>query len=163
MTDVRTRVQQSIHIDASPGQVYAYCLDPEKLFAGDPKQVVESTPSPDGLGTTARLSLRTGVMEEDDRLEYVEVVPDERIDIAMQPTMSFGRWEHPRHETALYTLSHRFEPEQDGTRMTLTVMVHDPPLYERMIDRLEGSGPDRLVHNRLRRIKEAVEGATVTE
>ncbi|MDO8152634.1 SRPBCC family protein [Isoptericola sp. b408] len=159
---MRTRVQQSIHIDATPGRAYAYCLDPEQLFAGDPKHVVESSTSPDGVGTTARLSRSAGVMEEDDRLEYVEVVPDERIDIAMQPTMSFSRWEHPRHETALYTLSHVFEPERGGTRMTLTVMVHDPPLYERLIDRFEGRGPDRLVHDRLQRIKEAVESGTAT-
>ncbi|MEG3613726.1 SRPBCC family protein [Isoptericola haloaureus] len=159
MTDIRTRVEQSIHIDASPGQVYRYCLDPEQLFAGDPKHVVESRTTPEGVGTTARLSMRSGPMEEDDRLEYVEVVPDERIDIAMQPTMSLIGLEHPRHDTALYTLSHLFAPDGEGTTMTLTVTVHDPPLYERMIDRLEGKGPDRLVHHRLQRIKEAVETA----
>jgi hypothetical protein len=39
------------------------------------------------------------------------------------------------------------------------VQVHDPPLHERLIDRLEGKGPDRMVHNRLARIAKAVEAA----
>ena len=57
-------------------------------------------------------------------------------------------------------VTHEFEPHDGGPRMTLRVQVHDPPLYERMIDRLEGKGPDRLVHNRLQRIAQAVEGST---
>jgi hypothetical protein len=41
--------------------------------------------------------------------------------------------------------------------MTLKVQVHDAPLYERMIDRLEGKGAEKMVHNRLQRIAKAVE------
>jgi hypothetical protein len=47
--------------------------------------------------------------------------------------------------------------------MTLRVQVHDRPLSERMIDRLEGKGPERLVHNRLQRIARAVETSTAGE
>ena len=112
---------------------------------------------PGGVGTTAHLSMKMGVLEEDDRLEYVEVVPDRRIEIAMQPTMSVIGLKQARTKTALYTLAHGFEPDGDGTRMTLRVVVHDPPLYERLIDKLEGKAPDRLVHNRLRRIADAIE------
>lgn len=43
--------------------------------------------------------------------------------------------------------------------MTLRVQVHDPPLSERIIDKFEGKGPDRMVHNRLQRIARAVEAS----
>lgn len=162
MTDVRTRAEESIHIDAPPSATFGYCLDPRRLFAGDPKHVVDAEVTPDGVGTTAHLSMKAGVLEEDDRLEYITVVPDRRIEIAMQPTMSLSGLAKVRHETALYTLIHEFEPDRGGTRMTLKVQVHDAPLYERMIDRLEGKGPERLVRNRLQRIAKAVEGASET-
>ncbi len=157
MTDVKTRVDDSIHIDASPSAAFGYCLDPRRLFAGDPKHVVDAQVTSGGVGTTAHLSMTFGVLEEADRLEYVEVVPDRRIEIAMQPTVSLSGLGRPRHETALYSLVHEFEPEAGGTRMSLKVLVHDAPLYERMIDRLEGKGPDKMVHNRLQRIAKAVE------
>jgi len=156
MTEVRTRLEDSIHIEAPPSAVFGYCLDPRKLFAGDPKHVVDAQVTA-GVGTTARLSMKTGVIEEDDSLEYVEVVPDRRIEIAMQPTVSLRGVGKPSHETALYTLTHIFEPEATGTRMTLKVQVHDAPLFERMVDRLEGKGPERMVRNRLERIAKAVE------
>jgi carbon monoxide dehydrogenase subunit G len=159
MTDVRTRVEESIHVDAAPSAVFGYCLDPRQLFAGDPKQVVDAQVTPGGVGTTAHLTMKVGVLEEDDRLEYVEVLPDRRIEMAMQPTMSPRGLGKPHHETALYSLIHEFEPEGSGTRMTLKVQVHDAPLYERMIDRLEGKGPDKMVHKRLQRIAKAVEDA----
>lgn len=85
MTDERTRVEDSIRIDAQPSAVYAYCLDPHQLFAGDPKHVVDADVVAGGVGTTAHLSSKMGVMSEADRIEYVEVVPDRRIVIAMQP------------------------------------------------------------------------------
>lgn len=156
MSEVRTRVEQSIHVDAPPHEVFEYCLDPWRLFAGDPKHVVDAEVVEGGVGTTARLSMRFGVLEEDDRIEYVDVVPDKRIEIAMQPTMSPRGFDRPSHDTALYSLVHDFEPDGDGTRMTLTVQVHDAPLYERMIDRLEGKGPDRMVQARLQRVARAV-------
>lgn len=159
MSGVRTRVEDSIHVDAPVDAVFGYCLDPRQLFAGDPKHVVEAELTEGGVGTTARLSMQFGVMEEDDQLEYVEVVPGRRIEIAMQPTVSPRGLTRPHHETALYSLIHEFEPEGDGTRMTLRVQVHDAPLYERMIDRLEGKGTDRMVHKRLQRIAMAVEDA----
>ena len=159
MNDVTTRVEESIHIDAPPRTVYDHCLDPRRLFAGDPKHVVDAQVTSGGVGTTAHLSMKAGVLEEDDRLEYVTVVPDRRIEIAMQPTMSLSGLPKARHETALYTLIHDFEPEAGGTRMSLKVQVHDAPLFERMIDRLSKS-PERLVHNRLQRIAKAVETAS---
>jgi uncharacterized protein YndB with AHSA1/START domain len=159
MTDVRTVVEGSIHVEAPPSAVFGYCLDPRQLFAGDPKHVVDAQVTDGGVGTTAHLSMKAGVLEEDDRLEYVDIVPDRRIEIAMQPTMSLRGLAKPHHETALYSLIHGFEPEGDGTRMTLKVQVHDAPLYERMIDRLEGKGPDKMLHNRLQRVAKAVEDA----
>lgn len=159
MTDTRTRVEESIHIAAPPSAVYRYCLDPRQLFAGDPKQVVDAAVAPEGAGTTAELSMRIGLLEEHDRLEYVEVVPDRRIEIAMQPTMSPRGRVTPHRETALYRLIHEFEPEGHGTRMTLTVQVIDAPLVERLIDRLEDKGTHKLVFNRLQRVAKAVEEA----
>lgn len=81
MTDVRTVAEGSIHVDASPSAIFGYCLDPRRLFAGDPKHVVDAQVTDGGVGTTANLSMKAGVLEEDDRLEYVEIVPDRRIDI----------------------------------------------------------------------------------
>lgn len=159
MTDVNTIVEDSIHIDAPPSAVFAYCLDPQQLFAGDPKHVVDAHVIPGGVGTTAHLSMKMGVLEEADRIEYVEVVPDQRIVLAMHPTMSLGGPKGVHHETALYTLTHEFESEDGGTRMTLRAQVHDAPLYERMIGRLEGKGSDRMAHNRLQRIAQAVEAS----
>ena len=163
MTDARTRVEDSIHIDAPPSAVYAYCLDPHQLFAGDPKHVVDAAVVAGGVGTTAHLSSKMGVLTEADRIEYVEAVPDRRIVIAMQPTMSLGGSKGIHRDTAPYTLTHEFEPDEGGTRMTLRVQVHDPPLSERIIDKFEGKGPDRLVHNRLQRIAQAVEAARTVE
>jgi uncharacterized protein YndB with AHSA1/START domain len=163
MTATRTMVEESIHVDAPPSAVFDYCLDPRQLFAADPKHVVDAQLAPGGVGTTAHLSVKFGVLEEHDRLEYVEVVPDRRIEIAMQPTMSPRGLAKPHHETARYSLIHEFEPEGHGTVMTLRVQVHDAPLYERMIDRLEGKGPEKMVHNRLQRIAKAVEGAAAGE
>ncbi len=162
MTDV-TRVEKTIQVAAPPSAVFAYCLDPRQLFAGDPKHVVDADVVPGGVGTTAHLSMKMGVLEEDDRLEYIEVVPDRRIAIAMQPTMSVIGLERPRTETALYTLVHEFEPDGEGTRMTLRVVAHDPPLYERLIDKLERNAPDRLVHNRLQRIADALKDSLAEE
>jgi uncharacterized protein YndB with AHSA1/START domain len=88
MTDVRTRAKESIHVDAAPEAVFRHCLDPRQLFAGDPKHFVDAQVTDGSVGTTAHLSMKVGVLEEDDRLEYVEVVPDRRIEVAMQPTMS---------------------------------------------------------------------------
>ena len=162
MNEIRTRVEESIQINASPGAVFAYCLDPRQLFAGDPKHVMDTDVVPGGAGTSAHLSTRMGVLEEADRIEYIEVVPDRRIVIAMQPTMSLGGSKGVHHETALYTLTHEFDPEDGGTRMTLRVQSHDAPLYERMIDRFEGKGVVRMVRNRLERVAQAVE-ASVAE
>ncbi|WP_084126455.1 SRPBCC domain-containing protein [Demequina sp. NBRC 110054] len=160
MTDVITRVDESIYIDAMPHAVYTYCLDPRRLFAGDPKAVVESDVKNDGVGTTFSLKMASGPIEEDDVLEYVDVVPDKRIEIAMQPTMHVLRRHGAGHVTAPYSLVHVFEREGGGTQMTLKVQVHHPPLYERMMDRLEGKGPERMVQARLERVKHAVEGMT---
>lgn len=157
MTDVRTRVEQSVHVDAGPSAVFGYCLDPRRLFAGDPKHVVDAQVAPGGVGTTAHLAMKVGPFEESDRLEYVEVVPDRRIRIAMQPTVTPRGLPKPHRVTALYSLIHEFEPEGDGTRMTLRVQVHDEPLFERMMDHLEGKSADKMVHNRLQRIAKAVE------
>jgi uncharacterized protein YndB with AHSA1/START domain len=142
---------------ATTGACRAGSLDPRQVFAADPKHVVDAEVVPGGVGTTAHLSMKFGVLEEADRIEYLEVVPDRRIVMAMQPTMSRGKY---HHDTALYRLTHEFERDADGTRMTLRVQVHDRPLSERMIDRLEGKGPERLVRNRLQRIARAVEGST---
>ncbi|WP_082092243.1 SRPBCC family protein [Demequina pelophila] len=157
MTDVMTYVDESVHIDATPRDVFTYCLDPHRLFAGDPKHVVESDVVDGGQGTTARLSLKTGPVEEDDALEYVDVVPDARIEIAMRPTMHLRGGHGKGHETALFSLVHTFVPDGAGTTMSLTVEVHDPPAYERMMSRLEHGGAEKLVRNRLQRVKEAVE------
>jgi uncharacterized protein YndB with AHSA1/START domain len=159
MTDVRTRVEDSIQISAPPSAVFASCLDPRQLSAGDPKHVVDVDVVSGGVGTTAHLSSKMGALTEADRIEYVEAVPGRRIVIAMQPTMSLGGSKGLHSDTAPYTLTHEFEAEAGGTRMTLRVQVHDPPLHERLIDRLEGKGPDRMVHNRLARIAKAVEAA----
>lgn len=159
MTDVMTMAEESIHIAAPPNAVFAYCLDPRQLFAGDPKHVVDADVTPDGVGTTAHLSMRMGVLEEADRIEYVDVVQDRRIVIAMHPTMSLGGPRGIHHETALYTLTHEFEPDADGTRMTLRVQVHDAPLYERLIGRFEVKSTHQLVRDRLQRLAQAVEAA----
>ncbi len=39
--------------------------------------------------------------------------------------------------------------------MTLRMRLHDPQLHERIIDRCQGKGPDRTVHNRPHRIAQA--------
>lgn len=159
MTDVLTRAEESIHIAAPPSMVFAYCLDPRQLFAGDPKHVVDADVTPGGVGTTAHLSMRMGVLEEADRIEYVEVVPDRRIVVAMHPTMSLGGPRGVHHETALYMLAHEFAPDGDGTRMTLRVQVHDAPLYERLVGHFEVKSTHQLVRDRPQRIAQAVEAA----
>ena len=69
----------SVLIDAPVHSVFDYCLDPRRIFAGDPMKVVDATLIPEGVGTTAHLTDRMLIFVQDVPIEYIEVVPDQRI------------------------------------------------------------------------------------
>ncbi len=68
----------------------AYCPDLGQLFGADREHVVCAETFPGGSGNGRAPDLDDRVLTEAARLEYVEVVSDRRIVIAMQPTMSLG-------------------------------------------------------------------------
>jgi uncharacterized protein YndB with AHSA1/START domain len=69
----------SVFIDAPVHSVFDFCLDPRRIFAGDAMKVADATLIPEGVGTTAHLADKLLIFVQDVSIEYVEVVPDQRI------------------------------------------------------------------------------------
>ena len=72
--------------------MFDFCLDPRRIFAQDPMKVVDATLVPEGVGTTAHLTGSMLIFAQDVPIEYVEVVPDERIVFEGDWRMTIRDW-----------------------------------------------------------------------
>jgi uncharacterized protein YndB with AHSA1/START domain len=147
----------TVLIDAPVHSVFEHCLDPHGMYVGDPMmEVVEATLTPDGVGTEARLEAKTPLFTETAAVEYTEVVRDERIVFTADAVMvwfGLGRG----ISIATHVLTWTFQPENGGTRLSLVVVVEDPPLWQRIFDRLSDKAARKMFNGRLARIKAAAE------
>ncbi len=150
-------------IDAPVHTVFEYCRDPRRIYAGDPSHTVpDATLVPEGVGTRALVVARVAVFTEEIALEYVELVPDQRIVFEAFPRMTIARLGHRVISAGpLHTWTWAFAPEGAGTRLTLVVVGQDASRWERALDLVTGrmlSGMfSREIRDRLGRVKAGVE------
>lgn len=152
----------SVLIDAPVHSVFEYCLDPRRIYAGDPMNVADATLVPGGVGTTAHLVGKMFVFVEEVAIEYVEVVRDRRIVFQAYPTMAVAGLGY-RISVATHTLTWTFTPEDGATRLDLVVVEQDPPRWQRVLDRFSEKGFSKQVRERLARIKASLEDESPTE
>lgn len=149
-------------IDAPVHSVFEYSRDPRRIYAGDPMmKVADATLTPEGVGTKAHLKAKMFVLSETVAIEYIEVVPDQRIVFQGDPTMTFaglGRG----ISIPIHTWTWTFEPENGGTRLTLVVVEENPPRWYRILDRVFDTSSRKQVNDRLARIKAATEEQATT-
>jgi uncharacterized protein YndB with AHSA1/START domain len=150
----------TVLIEAPVHSVFEHCLDPRGMYVGDPMmKVVEATLTPDGVGTEARLKAETPLFTETVAIEYTEVVRDERIVFKADAVMVWlGRGRGI--SIATHSLTWTFQPEDGGTRLSLVVVVQNPPLWQRIFDRLSDRAARKMFNGRLARIKAATEEQT---
>ena len=149
-----------IVVDAPVSTVFEYFRDPRQIYAGDPTHdVVDVTLTPDGVGTTARVVVE-GVVSEDIAIEYVTVVPDQKIDFHAYPKMTVSLFGDRTIPIATHVWSWTFTPHEGGTRLSLTVVEQDPPRWQKLLDRLSEKSGTKHVHDRLARIKANIEAQT---
>lgn len=152
----------TVLIDAPVHSAFEYCRDPRRIYAGDPMmKVADATLTPEGVGTKALLKGWMLVFSESVAIEYTEVVPDRRIVFQGDATMAFaglGRG----FSIATHILTWTFAPENGGTRLDLVVVVQNPPLWQRILDRLSDKSARKMFNGRLTRIKAAVEEQATT-
>jgi uncharacterized protein YndB with AHSA1/START domain len=147
----------TVLIDAPIHAVFEYCLDPRRIYAGDPMmKVADATLTPEGVGTEAHLRAKMPLFTETVALEYTEVVPDRRIVFQGDPTMTFvGRGRGISIPVHIFTWT--FESENGVTRLELVVEERNPPRWYRILDRLFDKSFRKQVNERLARIKAAAE------
>lgn len=146
----------SVLIDAPVHPVFDYCLDPRRIFAGDPMTVADATLIPGGVGTTAHLADRMLIFVQDVPIEYIDVVPDQRI-------VFEGDWRMTikglgiGFSAGVHSWTWSFTPEDEGTRLTTRVVVHKSPRWQRVLDRMAEKSYSKQIRERLARIKVAAE------
>jgi uncharacterized protein YndB with AHSA1/START domain len=124
-------------------------------------KVADVTLTPDGVGTEALLKAKTPVFTETVAIEYTEVVQDERIVFHGDAVMV---WAGLRREVSIAThvFTWMFEPEDGGTRLDLVLVVQNPPMWQRILDRLSDKASRKMINGRLARIKAAAEEQATT-
>jgi uncharacterized protein YndB with AHSA1/START domain len=149
-------------IDAPVDSVFEYCLDPRRIYVGDPMmKVADATLTPEGVGTEANLKGEMPLFTETAALEYTEVDPGRRIVFRGDPTMSFlGRGRGISVPVHVFTWT--FEPKEGGTQLDLVVREQNPPRWYRILDRLFDESSRKMINDRLARIKAAVEEKATT-
>ena len=151
----------SVFIDAQVHSAFDYCLDPRRIFDGDPMKVADTTVIPGGVGTTAHLSDRLLIFAQDVPIEYVEVVPDQRI-------VFEGDWRMTimglgiGFSAGIHSWTWSFVPEDEGTRLTMRVVVLNSPRWQRILDRVAEKSYSKQIRERLARIKAAAEEQAAT-
>ncbi len=102
------KLTRSIEIDAPVEKVFDFAMDVGKLWTSWPEEVAvrDVELAPDGVGTSAVVFTHLFAIHMEGKVEYVEVVPNERI---VAKAHFFG--ESP---TWVYT----FEPIDGGTKLT---------------------------------------------
>lgn len=141
----------TVSINAPVHAVFEYCRDPRRIYAEDPTYTVsDATLTPDGVGTRTHAVARMGPFAEDVPIEYVEVVPDQRIVFTADPkvTARRGRWVISGDDVHTWTWT--FAPEDGGTRLGVVVVSKAGPRWRRLLDR---------VGNRMCRSRDQAAGA----
>lgn len=146
----------SVLIDAPVQSVFDFCLDPRRIFAGDPMKVADATLVPEGVGTTAHLTGRMLIFVQDVPIEYVEVVPDQRIVFEGDWRMTIMGW-GIGFSAGIHSWTWSFIPEDEGTRLTMRVVVFKSPRWQRVLDRVAEKSYTKQIRERLARIKAAAE------
>lgn len=152
-----------LSINAPVDTVFEYCRDPRKIYAGDPTHnVSESTLFPEGVGTRAKVVVKTVAFTEEIAIEYVECVPDQTIVFTGDPKMTIAGL-GPFGDD-IHTWTWTFAPEDGGTRMTVVVVSQeDAPWWERLFDRITAKNFSKEITGRLARIKAGAEEQAASE
>lgn len=153
MSDTYT-VSRSVTVDASPADVYAHIVDFHRWAAWSPWDQMdpnmERTFSGSEVGTGARYGWSGNRKVGVGSMEITEVVPDERVEIALEFVKPFK---------ASNATGFTLEPEGSGTRVTwsmsgrTTLMTKLMGLFKSMDDMV---GPD--FERGLAALKQVVEG-----
>lgn len=120
-----------------------------------------ATVVPEGAGTRAQVVSKVAVFTEDIAIDYVELVPDQRIVFEARPKMTFRGLGWFVIPGSLHTWTWTFAPEDGGTRLTAVVVEHGAPGWERALDALTARTLTRTfskeIRERLARIKAGAE------
>ncbi|MDN4484498.1 SRPBCC family protein [Demequina lignilytica] len=147
-------VEESVHIEAQPHDVYTYCLDPRRIHDGDPVTVTDVTMRSGGVGTVAHLKgVAPPWVDERVEFEYTEAVPDELIRFEVRPTLRFKGIRKRPVATTPSTFTWTFTPEDRGTRLMFTAEMSKPSFF----DHFGEKSAHRMIQARLGRIKQHVE------
>lgn len=156
MTDFTRRFD--VVIDAPVHDVFEYCRDPRHLFAGWPQlEVTEVVITPDGVGTTARITGRflNGLMVERIEREFTEVVPGERIVSRAHATVDFaGRTREVANGPVFTWL---FAAEGGGTRLTLVVLEEGLSWWASALESVSAAVMAKTMQGMLSAIRNGVE------
>ncbi|AUM15671.1 MULTISPECIES: SRPBCC family protein [Rhodococcus] len=140
------RAAQSITIDAPVEKVFGFARDIGKLWSAHPNMAVREVHStPDGVGSSAQWFGGLLGLHFEDHVEFVEVVPDERIVVRSTPRAGIE---------FLWTLT--FAPADGGTEVTLAgtshvaVLVADVPLGDHLPKWTESSMQQMPAHLKTR-------------
>jgi len=148
-------------ISAPVHAVFEYCRDPRRIYAGDPTyKVADATLTPEGVGTRAHLAAKMLIFTEDVAIDYVEVVPDQRMVFDARPTMTIaGR----QLGAEVFTWTWTFAPTDGGTTLDVAVANRGGASWERALDAL---GTEKVLikqsRERLARIKAGAEEQAAT-
>lgn len=148
-------------VDAPAHRVFEYCLDPRRVYAGDPLyRVTDATVVAGGTGTHAALAARMVVFTEEVDITYVEAVRDQRIVFEARPRLRVaGR----RAGSEVFTWTWTFTPTQAGTIVTVDVENRGGGAWERALDALgTKKAVEKQTTQRLARIKAATESRART-
>jgi uncharacterized protein YndB with AHSA1/START domain len=155
--------EHGVLIDAPVRSVFEYCRDPVRIYAGDPMyEITDVVVTRDGVGTRGRLAARMLVFVEEVGIEYVAVVPDQQIVFQGALAVTIAGLGRPTISFAVHIFTWTFEPEDGGTRLSLRVVEHDPPRWQRVVDRIAQKGFTKQVRARLARIKTRIEEQAAT-
>lgn len=101
------------------------------------------------------------IFVQDVPIEYVEVVPDQRI-------VFEGDWRMTimglgiGFSAGIHSWTRSFVPEDEGTRLTMRVVEFKSPRCQRVLDRVAEKSYSRQIRERLARIKAAAEEQAAT-
>ena len=138
--------------------VFEYCRDPRRLFAGWPElEVTEVVMSPEGVGTKAHIVARffKGMMVEQIEREYTEFALDERIVTKARAKVRFaGRNKEVARPP---TFTWLFEDRDGGTELTLVVLEEDLSRWQGLLESVSAAVMAKKLNGMLASVKAGVE------
>jgi uncharacterized protein YndB with AHSA1/START domain len=147
------KLTRSIDIEAPVEKVFDFALDIGKFWTSWPEEVAvrDVELKSDGVGTSATLFTHFLAIHMEGTMEYIEVVPNERI---VAQVHFFG--ESP---TWVFT----FEPAEDGTKMTAEGEWHAKvPVVGKRLEGMMVKGHEEGLEGLLATVKSRVEAEVTT-